>query len=230
MSQPDKPELVVGSQLTGGSGYRIDYTLVGYLTQALYDYQNKYFFSASYRRDGSSRFAPGTRWGNFWSLGASWRIDRENFMAATTDWLSALTLKMSYGAQGNDNLGTYYASKGLYTIVSNLGENALVSSRMATPNLKWETNLNFNLGLDFSLLNNRFSGSFDFFQRRSKDLLYARPIAPSLGYNTIDENVGALKNTGIELVLNGTIINQNGWVWKLGINLTHYKNKVTELP
>ena len=230
MAQPDMPELVVGSQLTGGSGYRIDYALVGYLTQLLYDYQDKYFFSASYRRDGSSRFAPETRWGNFWSLGTSWRIDREEFMASTSDWLSALTLKMSYGAQGNDDLGTYYASKGLYTIVSNLGENALVSDRMATPNLKWETNLNFNVGVDFSLFNNRFSGSFDFFTRRSKDLLYSRPIAPSLGYGSIDENVGALKNTGIEMVLNGTIINQNGWVWKLGMNLTHYKNKVTELP
>lgn len=100
MAQPDMPELVVGSQLTGGSGYRIDYALVGYLTQALYDYQNKYFFSASFRRDGSSRFAPETRWGNFWSLGTSWRIDRESFMASTANWLSALTLKMSYGAQG----------------------------------------------------------------------------------------------------------------------------------
>lgn len=77
-------------------------------------------------------------------------------MASTANWLSALTLKMSYGAQGNDNLGTYYASKGLYAIVSNLGENALVSDRMATPNLKWETNLNFNVGVDFSLFNNRF--------------------------------------------------------------------------
>lgn len=73
-------------------------------------------------------------------------------MASTSDWLSALTLKMSYGAQGNDNLGTYYASKGLYSIVSNLGENALVSDRMATPNLKWETNLNFNVGIDFLCL------------------------------------------------------------------------------
>lgn len=230
MAQPDMPELVVGSQLTGGSGYRIDYALVGYLSQFLYDYQNKYFFSASYRRDGSSRFAPGTRWGDFWSVGASWRIDRENFMVSASDWLSALTLKASYGAQGNDNLGTYYASKGLYTIVSNLGENALVSGRMATPDLKWETNLNFNLGVDFSLFNNRFSGSFDFFQRRSKDLLYSRPIAPSLGYTSIDENVGALRNTGFEMTLNGTIINQNGWMWKLGLNMTHYRNEVTELP
>ena len=230
MALPDFPELAVGSLVTGGTGYRVDYSLVGYFLNAQYDYQSKYFFSGSYRRDGSSRFAPETRWGNFWSVGASWRIDREDFMVAASDWLSALTLKMSYGAQGNDNLGTYYASKGLYSIVSNLGENALVSDRMATPNLKWETNLNFNVGIDFSLFNNRFSGSFDFFTRRSKDLLYSRPIAPSLGYESIDENVGALKNTGIEMVLNGTIINQNGWVWKLGMNLTHYKNKVTDLP
>lgn len=230
MAQPDMPELVVGSQLTGGSGYRIDYALASYLSQLLYDYKNKYFFSASYRRDGSSRFAPETRWGNFWSVGTSWRIDREDFMAGTSDWLSALTLKASYGAQGNDNLGTYYASKGLYSIVSNLGENALVSDRIATPKLKWETNLNLNIGIDFSLFNNRISGSFDFFQRRSKDLLYSRPIAPSMGYSSIDENVGALRNTGIEMVLNGTVIDQSGWVWKLGLNLTHYKNEVTDLP
>ena len=206
------------------------YRMISYLSRLNYDYDDRYYIAGSYRRDGSSRLSPNNRWGNFWSLGTSWRIDREEFMASTSDWLSALTLKMSYGAQGNDNLGTYYASKGLYTIVSNLGENALVSDRMATPNLKWETNLNFNVGIDFSLFNNRFSGSFDFFTRRSKDLLYSRPIAPSLGYGSIDENVGALKNTGIEMVLNGTIINQNGWVWKLGMNLTHYKNKVTELP
>ena len=230
MALPDMPELVVGSQLTGGSGYRIDYALAGYFTQLLYDYQSKYFFSASYRRDGSSRFAPETRWGNFWSLGASWRIDRENFMISTSDWLSALTLKASYGTQGNDNLGTYYASKGLYAIVSNLGENALFSDRIATPKLKWETNLNFNVGIDFSLWNNRVSGSFDFFQRRSKDLLYSRPVAPSLGYKSVDENVGALKNTGIELSLNGTLINTQDFIWKLGLNLTHYKNEVTELP
>ena len=230
MALPDMPKLVVGSQLTGGSGYRIDYALAGYFTQLLYDYQSKYFFSASYRRDGSSRFAPETRWGNFWSLGTSWRIDRENFMISTSDWLSALTLKASYGAQGNDNLGTYYASKGLYAIVSNLGENALVSDRIATPKLKWETNLNFNVGIDFSLWNSRVSGSFDFFQRRSKDLLYSRPVAPSLGYKSVDENVGALKNTGIELSLNGTLINTQDFIWKLGLNLTHYKNEVTELP
>lgn len=230
MAVPDMPELAVGSLVTAGNGYRIDYSLVGYFLNAQYDYQDKYFFSGSYRRDGSSRFAPGTRWGNFWSVGASWRIDREPFMLTTTGWLSALTLKASYGAQGNDNLGTYYASSGLYSIVSQAGENALVSDRLATPDLKWETNLNFNVGIDFSLFNNRFSGSFDFFQRRSKDLLYSRPLATSLGYTSVDENIGALKNTGFEMDLKGTLIHTRDFMWRLGLNLTHYKNAVTDLP
>lgn len=230
MAVPDMPELAVGSLVTAGNGYRIDYSLVGYFLNAQYDYQDKYFLSGSYRRDGSSRFAPGTRWGNFWSVGASWRIDREPFMLATTGWLSALTLKASYGAQGNDNLGTYYASSGLYSIVSQAGENALVSDRLATPDLKWETNLNFNVGIDFSLFNNRFSGSFDFFQRRSKDLLYSRPLATSLGYTSVDENIGALKNTGFEMDLKGTLIHTRDFMWRLGLNLTHYKNVVTDLP
>lgn len=230
MAVPDMPELAVGSLVTAGSGYRIDYSLLGYLLSTQYDYQGRYFFSASYRRDGSSRFAPSTRWGNFWSVGASWRIDREEFMLFTADWLSALTLKASYGAQGNDNLGTYYASSGLYSIVSQAGENALVSDRLATPGLKWETNLNFNVGIDFSLFNNRFSGSFDFFQRRSKDLLYSRPLATSLGYTSVDENIGALKNTGFEIDLKGTLIHTRDFAWRLGVNLTHYKNVVTDLP
>lgn len=230
MAVPDMPELAVGSLVTAGNGYRIDYSLLGYLLNAQYDYRGKYFFSASYRRDGSSRFAPETRWGNFWSVGASWRIDKEDFMLSATDWLSALTLKASYGAQGNDNLGTYYASSGLYSIVSQAGENALVSDRLATPGLKWETNLNFNVGVDFSLFNNRFSGSFDFFQRRSKDLLYSRPLATSLGYTSVDENIGALKNTGFEVDLKGTVISTRDFTWRLGVNLTHYKNVVTDLP
>lgn len=106
----------------------------------------------------------------------------------------------------------------------------MVTDRLATPNLKWETNLNFNVGIDFSLWNNRLSGSFDFFQRKSKDLLYSRPLASSLGYTSVDENVGALKNTGFEIELKGTIIDVKDFKWNMGLNLTHYKNKVTELP
>ncbi len=230
MGVPNYSELVVGAVLTEGTGYRNNYTLTGYLSRVEYDYRSKYFLSASYRRDGSSRFASGRRWGNFWSIGGSWRIDREDFMQETGSWLSALLLKASYGAQGNDNLGTYYASEGLYDIVSNLGNPGLISARLASPDLKWETNLNLNIGVDFAFFHNRLSGSFDFFQRRSKDLLYSRPLAPSLGYASRDENVGALKNTGIELEVKGTVIDNGEFRWDLGLNLTHYKNKVTELP
>lgn len=230
MTVPDYSELVAGAQLADGNGYRNDYNLLGYLSKVEYDYASRYFLSVSYRRDGSSRFASDGRWGNFWSVGGSWRIDREPFMENTRSWLSALLLKASYGAQGNDNLGTYYASAGLFDFTSNIGNPGLISSRLATPKLKWETNLNLNVGIDFAFFNNRLSGTFDVFQRRSKDLLYSRPLAPSLGYGTIDENVGALKNTGIEFDIRGTIINTKDFEWKLGFNLTHYKNKVTELP
>lgn len=230
MIVPNYPQLAAGAQLTEGTGYRNDYTLTGYLSKIEYDYESRYFLSLSYRRDGSSRFASGKRWGNFWSVGASWRMDKEKFMERTQSWLSVLLLKASYGAQGNDNLGTYYASAGLYDLTSNLGNPGLISARLATPDLKWETNLNLNVGFDFALLENRFSGSFEVFQRRSKDLLYSRPLPPSLGYTSRDENIGALKNTGFELNLNGVLIATPEFDWKLGFNLTHYKNKVTELP
>ena len=223
------PEITNAGVSRGASNIN-SYRMTSYLGRLNYDYAGKYYVSGSFRRDGSSRLSRDSRWGNFWSVGASWRIDREDFMVAASDWLSALTLKVSYGAQGNDNLGTYYASSGLYSVVSNNGENALVSDRLATPKLKWETNLNFNAGIDFSLFNNRFSGSFDFFQRRSKDLLYSRPLAPSLGYNSVDENVGELKNTGVEIDLKGTLIHTRDFMWRLGLNLTHYKNVVTDLP
>ena len=229
MAQPDMPELVVGSQLTGGSGYRIDYALVGYLTQLLYDYRNKYFFSASYRRDGSSRFAPETRWGNFWSLGASWRVDRESFMASTSDWLSALTLKMSYGAQGNDNLGTYYASKGLYTIVSNLGENALVSDRMATPNLKWETTTAYDLGLDFGMWEDRLTVTFGYYLKKTKNLLSSVTLPTSLGFIDYKENLGQMENEGVELALRSFVYKSNDWNVSLFVNMAHNKNRIVSI-
>ena len=116
MAVPDMPELAVGSLVTAGTGYRIDYSLLGYLINAQYNYRSKYFFSASYPPRRFLAFRTGYTWGNFWSLGSFGRIDREAFMQNTADWLSALTLKASYGAQGNnDNLGTYYASSGLYS-------------------------------------------------------------------------------------------------------------------
>lgn len=217
------------SQLNDFGGSALDYTLLSFLGRAEYDYKKKYLLSASLRTDGSSRFAPATRWGTFWSLGASWKISEEDFLKDNS-WLSTLTLRTSYGAQGNDNIGTYYAYEGLYTIQNNLGENGLVTSRLPTPDLKWETNLNFNLGLDFGILNDRITGTVEYFDRRSRDLLFSRPKAPSTGFGSIDANIGALKNTGIEIQISATPVRTADFRWNISLNATHYKNEITALP
>ncbi|WP_208603001.1 SusC/RagA family TonB-linked outer membrane protein [Pedobacter steynii] len=217
------------AQITGFDGNSIDYTLLSFLGRAEYDYKKRYFLSASLRSDGTSRFSPAQRWGTFWSLGASWKVSEEDFLKETP-WLSTLTLKSSYGAQGNDNIGSYYAYKGLYSIRSNLGENGLVTSRLETPDLKWESNLNLNIGLDFGLFHDRISGTIEYFDRRSKDLLFSRPKAPSLGFGSIDENIGALKNTGIEVQLNAVPVRTTDFRWTISLNATHYKNTITALP
>lgn len=223
----DEPD--AASLLTGFGGNSIDYTLLSFLGRAEYDYKKKYLFSASLRTDGTSRFSPEQRWGTFWSLGASWKLSEEEFLK-NTPWLSTLTLRSSYGAQGNDNIGTYYAYKSLYAIKSNLGDNGVVTSRLPTKDLKWESNLNFNLGVDFGILNDRINGTIEYFDRRSKDLLFSRPKAPSTGFSSIDANIGALKNTGIEVQINAVPIRTTDFRWTVSVNATHYKNTITSLP
>lgn len=226
---PGLEEPDAASQLNDFSGYSNNYKLLSFFGKAEYDYQQKYYFSGSLRADGTSRFSPQSRWGTFWSLGASWKAKQESFLESIS-WLDVLTLKASYGAQGNDNLGYYYAYEGLYTVANNLGEGGAYTLRLATPNLKWETNLNLNLGVDFSVLNNRLGGTFEYFQRKSKDLLYPRPLPISSGFSSIDENVGQLKNNGFELSVNATPLIVNNFKWNVNFNLTHYKNEITELP
>lgn len=220
----------VASTLSSFGGNSDQYKLLSFFGSAEYSYQSRYFVSASVRTDGSSRFHPDNRWGTFWSFGGSWKISREKFLeAASNNWLSNLTLRASYGAQGNDNVG-YYAYKALYTIGSSLGESTLHASRLETPDLSWETNLNLNVGLDFGFWSNRLNGTIEFFQRSSKDLLFARDLVPSGGFASIDANIGKLKNYGWEFTISGTPVMTKDWTWKLSVNATTYKNKIVELP
>lgn len=220
----------VASTLSSFYGNSDQYKLLSFFGSAEYSYQSKYFVSASVRTDGSSRFHPDHRWGTFWSFGSSWKISREKFLEeATNDWLTNLTLRASYGAQGNDNVG-YYAYKALYEIGSSFGESTLHASRLETPELSWETNLNLNVGLDFGFWNNRLNGTIEFFQRASKDLLFARDLVPSGGFSSIDANIGKLKNYGWEFTINGTPVLTKDWTWKLSVNATTYKNEIVELP
>ena len=220
----------VASTLTGFSGNSDQYKLLSYFGQAEYNYAQKYFASVSMRADGSSRFHPDNRWGAFWSFGGSWKIGREAFVEeAAGSWLSDLTLRASYGAQGNDNVG-YYAYQALYGIGSFLGETALTTSRLDTPELSWETNLNANIGLDFSLWSNRLFGTVEWFQRTSKDLLFARDLVPSSGFSSIDDNIGKVRNYGWEFTLGGTPILTRDWTWRLSVNATTYKNEIVNIP
>lgn len=226
---PDLYEPVAASQLIDFSGTTDNYTKLSFFGQGQYNYLGKYFFTASIRRDGSSRFSPDSRWGTFWSTGASWRISEEAFLKPV-NWLSALTVKASYGASGNDNLSGYYAYLALYSIQNNLGNGGVIPSRLPTPGLKWESNLNFNTGIDFGLLKNRLYGTFNYYRRTSKDLLYSKPLAGSTGFTAVNANIGELRNTGVELELNVVPVSTRDWRWAVGINVAHNKNKITALP
>lgn len=218
------------STLTGFSGNSDQYKLLSYFGSAEYNYAQRYFVSASVRSDGSSRFHPDNRWGTFWSVGGSWKINQEKFLeAASHSWLSNLSLRASYGAQGNDNVG-YYAYQALYTVGSFLGESTLHASRLETPDLSWETNLNFNVGLDFGFFNHRLNGTIEYFERSSKDLLFSRDLIPSSGFSSIDANIGKVKNYGWEFTLNGTPVMTKDWNWRLSLNLTTYKNEIVDIP
>ena len=204
------------------------YATQGILAQAKYDYDNKYYVSASYRRDGSSRFAPGHRWGNFWSVGGAWIMNRESWFDAPV--LNMFKLKASIGSQGNDQIGDY-----LYTdlyVVENDGKDefAISFARKGNPFITWETNTNINAGIEFGLWNDRLSGSVDYFYRLTSDMLFSVPVTPSNGYSSYWSNIGDMANTGIEVVLNGDIIRSKNVVWSLNANLTWIKNKVLDLP
>ncbi len=226
---PGLYEPVAASVLNDFSGNADNYAKLSFFGQGQYNYLNKYYFTASLRTDGSSRFSPDSRWGTFWSAGASWRIAEENFIRQVK-WINVLTLKASYGASGNDNLSSYYAYQALYAINNNLGNGGVIASRLPTPDLKWESNLNANIGLDFGIFNNRISGTINYYNRKSKNLLYAQPLAPSTGFSSVNANIGSLRNSGWELELNAVPVNSASFKWSISLNATHNKNVITSLP
>ena len=206
-------------------------TIDSYFTQLLYDYSNKYYFSGSLRRDGSSIFHEDSRWGTFWSVGGSWRISQEDFFKSQSV-INNLRLRTSYGVSGNDQIldedsyANYVPYRDQYTLDSSGG---LTLSYKGNPNLKWETNYNLNIGFDLSMFDNRLNLEFDYYTRRAKDLLYNRPLAPSSGISYQPQNVGAMKNTGIEFTISGDVIRSNDFRWNVSFSGSHNKNKITEL-
>ena len=221
------------------SSYTADYMTQGFLARVQYEYGNKYFASASYRRDGSSRFAPGHRWGNFGSVGAAWLISNESFMSGA-GWISMLKIKASYGVQGNDDLypGSNYARK-FYPYADNYthsynettGEYSTDLAYKGNEDLTWESSHSFNAGVDFEFFGSRLNGSAEYFSRKTVDLLYSKDVPLSAGNPTgyYPVNVGSIVNNGFELTLEGILINTSDMQWSLNMNLSHYRNKILSL-
>ena len=212
--------------------YTDNYMLEGYFTRLGYDYDNKYYVNGTFRRDASSKFAPGHRWGTFWSLGGAWQINKEAFMQ-NVKWVDQLKLKLSYGENGNDQGMNYYAYADQFSTSYNATskEYSITMYRMGNKELTWETKKSWNAGLEFALFKNRLSGSIDVYTGTTSDLLWPKTLPASSGktVNSYYTNIGTLKNSGIELALDGTILRQKDIQWNVNIALAHNHNEFTEL-
>ena len=211
-------------------GYVNNYATRGIFGRVNYAFDNRYFFSASVRRDASSRFAPGKRWGTFWSISGAWDIAKEQFMQSA-EWLDQLKFKASFGQQGNDNLGRgYYPWQDQYTII---GANDVWSDgtlyRKGNPDITWETSNNFNIGFDFSVLKGMVYGTIEYFNRQTSNMLYNKPVSPSAGYSSIPMNIGSMRNNGVEFEVNVRPVATKNVTWDLNFNITGVSNKVLKL-
>ncbi len=228
MFDPWNSELA--NAITDGSAnsYTTEYNNEGWIFRGLYDYDSKYFGNVSYRRDASSKFDPKHRWGNFWSIGASWIISKESFMESTQSWLNSLKVKFSYGEQGNDNISNFLYTNN-YSLANVNGYPAAVPTLMGNEKISWEKGGNLNAGVEFSMFNNRFSGGIDGFYRKTTDMLMYFSLPTSFGYTGYYRNVGDMMNAGIELELSGIAVQTRDFTWTVNFNMTWYKNKVTYL-
>ncbi|MBR6629962.1 MAG: TonB-dependent receptor, partial [Bacteroidaceae bacterium] len=230
---PNVPEIDNAISQPSASSYTGVYNTQGILARLQYDYADKYFFSASFRRDASSRFHPDNRWGNFWSVGGGWLLNKENFLIGVKN-IDLLKFKASYGVQGNDNLGytglhnyNYYSDH--YGIADANGDFALSLTYKGNKDITWESSHNFNTGFDFEFFKRRLRGTVEYFTRKTVNMLYERPVAPSLGYTALPMNVGSMSNSGFELDIQGDLIRSKKVNWTANFNITSVKNVINEL-
>ena len=223
---PDFANSVVYQDLTSSTA---EYFLQGVFGRAEWNFDDRYYASASIRGDGSSRFAKDKRWGMFWAVGAGWNISNEAFMQNVPQ-INFLKLKASYGTQGNDNIRYNRVYEDLYSISRVDGEAALTKVFRAAPDVTWEKSNNFNVGIEAKIFD-CLSLNVEYFLKDTKDMIYKRPLAPSQGdpsfqlVNDID-----MRNAGVEFEINANIFNRKNFSWDINLNGTHYKNKILKLP
>lgn len=204
------------------------YRMISYLSRLNYDYDDRYYIAGSYRCDGSSRLAPESRWGDFWSVSGMWHLSNESFMHAVKPVLNDVKIRASYGVNGNQP-GALYGYMGLYSYGQNyMGAAGSYESAQANPGLKWEKNYNLNLGIDLAFINRIFV-TLEYYNRDTKDLLYNRPISATTGFLNYLANIGQLNNKGVELELRTINFASPDFNWTSVLNLTHNRNKIVTL-
>ncbi|MGF1923405.1 MAG: SusC/RagA family TonB-linked outer membrane protein [Bacteroidia bacterium] len=209
-----------------------DDKLVSFFGRANYDYKGKYLLSATFRADGSSKFSEANRWGYFPSVSGAWRISQENFMDGTKSWLGDLKLRASYGTAGNNNIPAGQMAQtfqnSVTTWVNGFNNYWAASKTMANPDLKWETTVTRNVGVDFALLNGKLSGTVDAYLNQTKDLLINFPVAGT-GYDFQFRNLGETQNKGLEFSLNWNAIRKTNFDLSFSGNINFNRNKVVSL-
>lgn len=206
---------------------RSDWALLSYFASAAYNYDQKYYLTLSGRRDGSSRFGANVRYANFWALSAAWDIRSESFLKA--DFISTLKLRASIGTSGTvpsglyDNLGTY----GLTTKYADLP--TATPARLPNADLTWETNKNYDIGVDFGFFQNRITGSIEYYRRKTNDLIYPKNVSLTTGFASYSSNIGNLENKGFEVSLQGDLIRRKDLTVSLFASYSNNDNKVLDL-
>ena len=228
-------EISPGTTMQSAESYTDNYRINSFMSRINYNYDDKYYFSASLRSDASSRFYRDNHTGTFWSLGANWRMSKENFLK-DVKWIDNLSVKISYGEQGNDDIlrsnGTsnYYLWQSLYALgwnnANNLG--AIISS-LETKDLSWEKNQNLNIGVEGAFFNHRLRVSAEYYNKKTTDMLLSYPMALSTGFGGYNANVGDMRNSGFEFEIGGMPIRTNDWVWNVTWMGATVKNKVLKL-
>lgn len=228
-------ELRPGTTLYDADSYTNDYRIESWLGRFNYNYDEKYYFSASLRTDGSSRFYKDNRWGTFWSVGGNWRISKEAFMKDVA-WINNLSLKLSYGEQGNDNIlnslgySDYYLWQSLYRLdYANSNQIGAMITSLENRKVSWEKNGNLNVGVEASLFGSRLNINAEYYNKKTTDMLLNYPMATSTGFNGYNANVGDMSNSGFEFEVKGTPIKTDDFTWELTWMGSTVKNKVLKL-
>ena len=203
-------------------------TMLSFFGIVDYNYDNRYFAQANFREDGSSLFGADNKWGAFWSLSASWNVTNEKFMQGIKDKLNLLKLRVSYGVNGNNGISAYQAF-GLYGTATYNGVTGYLPSQLENRVLSWERNKTVNVGLDFGAFQNRLTGSIDFYNRKTVDLLLTKQIPQTTGFSSIFSNVGSMRNRGVELQLEYNIIQNANMLWSVGGNVAYNRTKILDL-